>query len=111
MKKFLTENKVMLLTAIIGIGLSVIYAVFSDFDSGDWMEISFLLLVYYPIMWLVISIGARNRLKEPVWEATIITSPMYLGLLEFVIQSGFIVCFSIVLSLVILEYRIIKRRR
>ena len=112
MKKFLTENKIMLLTVLIGTIISVIYAMIIDFGYGDEFGMSFLPLAYYPLIGLIISIGARNRIKDPVWEATIITSPCYLGIFAFsLIQSAFLVCFSIVLSLVILEYRIIKRRR
>ena len=111
MKKFITENRVMLITAIIGTIVSVIYAIIVDFESDNWFTISLLVCSYYPLMWLIICIATRNRLKEPAWEATIITSPMYLGLLGLVIQSDFIVCFSVVLSLLILEYRTIKRRR
>ena len=101
----------MKLTAIIGAAISVIFAIFADFDNAE--NIVWYVYAYYPLVWLIICTVARKCFEEPVWVATVVTSPIYIGLFGMLLISvNFFVkfaCFGVTLSLLILEYKIMRR--
>ena len=104
-------NRTMKITAIVGVVISVLVSIFVDFDNAEWI---LLLYGYYPLLWLIICIFTRRYFKDPVWEATLITSPVFVGIFGGLVSIDFparYVCYSITISLLILEYRIVNKKK
>ena len=102
---------IMKITAIIGVVISVLFAIFADSENA--FELALYIHLYYPLIWLIICIGTKQYFKEPVWEATLITSPVYIGIFGFLMFPDFFVkyvCFGVVLSLLLFEYRITNKK-
>ena len=94
---------IMLPTFIIGVIISTIVAVYADFDTA-FDSIS-LANVYYPIAFLLSALFFKSRTKDYALVASLICSPMWLGLIGlmigcldfFVKYSGFGITFSVLI--------------
>ena len=77
---------VMISTAIIGIIVEILFAVNVDVES-----LAFLVpLVFYPVEWLVVSIGFKWKFKKnSVWVATLSSLPGFIALIGFLITESF----------------------
>ena len=65
---------------------------------------------YYPIMFIIVASGFKNRCKDSIWQATIVCSPAFLSLLISIvipIIAGALSIAGVVVSLLIFEYKFI----